>query len=91
MSDYITKKPKYIIRKSKKQGAVKDEPYDQWQKPIPEVRPKKEWVTKKEKPKNWITKNTPEDKGRIAETYGGWAKGGLVKKGKPKLAKRGWK
>ena len=77
---YITKKPKYIIRKSKKQGAVKDEPYDQWQKPIPEVRPKK-----------WLTKKTPEDKGRIAETYGGWAKGGLVKKGKPKLAKRGWK
>ena len=88
MSDYINKKSKYIIRKSKKQGAVKDEPYDQWQKPIPEGRPKKEWVTKK---KNWITKKTPEDKGRIAETYGGWAKGGLVKKGKPKLAKRGWK
>ena len=88
MGDYITKKPKYITKRSKKQGAVKDEPYDQWQKPIPEVRPKKEWVTKK---KNWITKKTPEDKGRIAETYGGWAKGGLVKKGKPKLAKRGWK
>ena len=88
MSDYITKKPKYIIRKSKKQGAVKDEPYNQWQKPIPEIAPKKEGVTKK---KNWLTKKTPEDKGRIAETYDGWAKGGLVKKGKPKLAKRGWK
>ena len=77
---YIIKKPKYIIKKSKKQGAVKDELYNQWQKPIPEVRPKKE------KPKNWITKNTPEDLGIM-----GYKKGGLVKKGKPKLAKRGWK
>ena len=88
MSDYITKKTRYVTKRPKKQGAVKDELYDQWQKPIPEIAPKKEGVTKK---KNWLTKKTPEDKGRIAETYGGWAKGGLVKKGKPKLAKRGWK
>ena len=80
---YIIKKPKYIIKKPKKQGAVKDEPYNQWQKPIPEIAPKKEWVTKK---KNWITKKTPEDLGIM-----GYKKGGLVKKGKPKLAKRGWK
>ena len=85
MSDYITKKSKsnYITKRSKKQGAVKDELYDQWQKPIPEGRPKKEGVTKK---KNWITKKTPEDLGIM-----GYKKGGLVKKGKPKLAKRGWK
>jgi predicted metal-dependent RNase len=78
MSDYISKKPKTWITK----------------------RPKKEWVTKKEKSKNWITKKTPEDLGiknwitkKTPEDLGimGYKKGGLVKKGKPKLAKRGWK
>ena len=71
---------------------------------ITKKEPKKEWITKKTK---WIQKKKPEvpeinidelnellkeptDKARDI-FKSNFKKGGLVKKGKPKLAKRGWK
>jgi hypothetical protein len=53
---------------------------------------KKNWITKKDKSeekKNWITKKDPEeiqDKARVNKKSGG-----LVKSGKPKIAKKGWR
>ena len=51
-----------------------------------------DWITKKDEPKekkNWITKKDSEeiqDRARVNKKSGG-----LVKSGKPKIAKKGWR
>ena len=52
---------------------------------------KKNWITKKNKSedKNWITKKDSEeiqDRERVNKKSGG-----LVRSGKPKIAKKGWR
>jgi hypothetical protein len=78
MSDWITKKDS----EEKKNWITKKDKSEE----------KKNWITKKDKSeekKNWITKKDPEeiqDKARVNKKSGG-----LVKSGKPKIAKKGWR
>ena len=56
-----------------------------------EPKEKKSWITKKdsEDKKSWITKKDSEeiqDRARVNKKSGG-----LVKSGKPKIAKKGWR
>ena len=77
MTDWITKKDS---EEKKNWITKKDEPKE-----------KKNWITKKdsEDKKNWITKKDSEeiqDRARVNKKSGG-----LVKSGKPKIAKKGWR
>jgi len=77
MTDWIIKKDE---PKEKKSWITKKDSED-----------KKSWITKKdsEDKKSWITKKDSEeiqDRARVNKKSGG-----LVKSGKPKIAKKGWR
>ena len=77
MTDWITKKDS----EEKKNWITKKDSEE-----------KKNWITKKDEPKekkNWITKKDSEeiqDRERVNKKSGG-----LVRSGKPKIAKKGWR
>jgi hypothetical protein len=77
MTDWITKKDS----EDKKNWITKKDSEE-----------KKNWITKKDEPKekkNWITKKDSEeiqDRARVNKKSGG-----LVRSGKPKIAKKGWR
>ena len=79
MSNYITKKSKYITKKPK-YITKKKQPYITKKDSVPEVD------------LDYINEILEEPTEKAREIFkNNFKKGGLVTKGKPKLAKKGWR